>query len=541
MYKRLIEFYDTWDKSSHHFDKRFPEVFKMLVEATRWLDTTNVKQRWWHVIHDTHDLPKCNICNTLVEWRTDNTYSSYCSVKCRGRSELTKSKRKRTTAQRYGADHFSHTQTFSDKYKATCEQRYGVANAAQHEDVKSKREATCLEKYGASSFSQTDAYKAKNKQTCETKYGCSNTGSSHELHEVRRKSLKSKYGVDNANQIHLSEQQLMLIGNKEWLEEQHVLHKRSVAEIAEEIGVSHAGLWNRMKSLSIDINRYYQSKGERELYEFILSLGLSAKQNDRSILNGQELDIVIEDKKIAIEYNGVFWHSEGNGKTRSYHKQKYVLAKQQGYRLVQIWENEWITSRSKIEARLKHILCSSNTKIFARKCVVERLSADQYRPFLELHHTQGNCSGVTLAYGLIYNQRLVAVMTFGKSRFEQNKWELLRYASSCAVVGGASKLFKAMINDATPREVVSYSDLRWGDGNVYQTIGMVFVHETPPNYHYFHASKPLTLMSRVRFQKHKLGAILADYNPDMSEWDNMKRNNYDRIWDCGHAKYTYLR
>jgi len=32
---------------------------------------------------------------------------------------------------------------------------------------------------------------------------------------------------------------------------------------------------------------------------------------------------------------------------------------------------------------------------------------------------------------------------------------------------------------------------------------------------------------------------LANFNPNLSEWENMKNNGYDRIWDCGHLKYEW--
>jgi hypothetical protein len=41
----------------------------------------------------------------------------------------------------------------------------------------------------------------------------------------------------------------------------------------------------------------------------------------------------------------------------------------------------------------------------------------------------------------------------------------------------------------------------------------------------------------MSFQKHKLEKLLKIYNPSLSEWENMKNNGYDRIWDCGHGKY----
>ena len=36
--------------------------------------------------------------------------------------------------------------------------------------------------------------------------------------------------------------------------------------------------------------------------------------------------------------------------------------------------------------------------------------------------------------------------------------------------------------------------------------------------------------------KHEIGE-LRYYNPDITEYQNMLNNGYDRIWDCGNKKY----
>ena len=52
------------------------------------------------------------------------------------------------------------------------------------------------------------------------------------------------------------------------------------------------------------------SIAETELSEFITSLNVDIVTNERTILNGKELDIYIPSHKIAIEYNVLYWHSE---------------------------------------------------------------------------------------------------------------------------------------------------------------------------------------------------------------------------------------
>lgn len=104
-----------------------------------------------------------------------------------------------------------------------------------------------------------------------------------------------------------------------------------------------------------------KSKGELELSSFVESTGFSIICNDRKILKGLELDIVIPELKIAIEYNGDYWHSdEVIQKTRgvsskTFHKLKMTLALESGYRLYFIWESDWISFNEEVKDSLLNL------------------------------------------------------------------------------------------------------------------------------------------------------------------------------------------
>ena len=73
------------------------------------------------------------------------------------------------------------------------------------------------------------------------------------------------------------------------------------------------------------------SKSENEIYSYVCSL--VGKENvikkDRQILGKYELDIYVPSKKIAIEYDGLYWHSEENGKDKFYHLNKTEMCAKQ--------------------------------------------------------------------------------------------------------------------------------------------------------------------------------------------------------------------
>jgi very-short-patch-repair endonuclease len=266
------------------------------------------------------------------------------------------------------------------------------------------------------------------------------------------------------------------------------------------------------------------SKAEQEIADFVSSLGVSIKQSSYSVIPPYEVDIYCPDQKVAIEYNGLWWHRDdlvGN-KTRK----KWQLADEAGVKLVQIFEDEWRDHKEQVKRRLEAMLGVSG-RIYARNCLVYRPSKTEAREFLEFHHTQGSGAALNRVYGLKCQNRLVAIATFGLGRFNNDGWELLRYASDGRVVGGISKLVSAFRSD-NRGPIVSYADLRWGDGESYRSAGFRLEKITEPDY-WWVDPKTTTRTPRYALQPQKIG---------MSEKEYAAAHNMYRVSGVGHKKWV---
>jgi hypothetical protein len=272
-------------------------------------------------------------------------------------------------------------------------------------------------------------------------------------------------------------------------------------------------------------------------------------ENVKSILsNNKELDIYVPSKSVAIECDGLFWHGEDVGnKGRRYHIDKTIECESKGIRLIHIFEDEWTSKKELIKIKLAHLLKLNSAKsIFARKGTVSDISKETKALFLDANHIQGNCQS-SINLGLLYNGAVVAVMTFGHKRIFMNskktegEYELLRYAtdSNYTVIGGASKLMSYFITHYHPSRIISYADRRWTyyKNNLYERIGFKKVSDGTPNYWYFGRQGNYRRFHRFGFAKHTLSKRLHIFDPSISEWENMKNNGWDRIWDCGNLKY----
>lgn len=121
--------------------------------------------------------------------------------------------------------------------------------------------------------------------------------------------------------------------------------------------------WNSKRSRCPKCSKHGTSKQEAELVKFIQSISDSRIiLNDRSIINPKELDIVIPDLKLAIEYAGLYWHSEKAGKDKFYHYNKLEACKKVGYNLITIFEDEWVSTPDTVKTRLFRYLSQDECK-----------------------------------------------------------------------------------------------------------------------------------------------------------------------------------
>jgi hypothetical protein len=274
------------------------------------------------------------------------------------------------------------------------------------------------------------------------------------------------------------------------------------------------------------------SNGEKEVVDFLKSLNIEVIENDRSIIPPLELDIVVPEKKLAIEYCGLYWHSELR-LDKNYHSNKLEQCNKAGYRLITIFEDEWLNKQEIVKSRLKYILGLEENRIYARKCTVKEISKIWSKEFIEKYHIQGYSSS-SLCLGAFYNSELVAVMTFGKRG--KSIYELNRFCTSTNVVGVFSKILKYFEEkNSECKEIITFADRRWSEGDLYKKIGFEKDKELNPDYSYFKTN-------RIRFHKfgfrhYGMKNKLENYNPNLTERENMLNNNYYRIYDCGKIRW----
>lgn len=289
---------------------------------------------------------------------------------------------------------------------------------------------------------------------------------------------------------------------------------------------------------------YYPNRSfaETEIADFIKKNinGNDILINDRSFLKGNELDILIPSMNLAIEYNGLYWHSN---KPKNYHLMKTEACESRGYRLIQIFEDEYISKKDVLFSKLKHILGVDYNlpKIYGRKCQIREIEYAQASDFLEKNHIQGKAKS-TVYLGAFYNDSLCGVMTFINKK--NGKWELNRFATDITkrAIGVASKIFKYFIKVYDPIEIKSFADRRWTTNlrdNLYTKLGFNFDSTLRPDYKY-QINGVMERLHKFGFRK-KILSKKYGLPMTMTETEMTESLGAKKIWDCGLLKYIWKK
>jgi hypothetical protein len=471
--------------------------------------------------------------NEDIKQRTHETNIIRYGSKSPIQNEDIRKKIEDTTIERYGVKHFSKTDEFKQKVTSTSLSKYGETHFLKNDQIKKKKTSTNVERYGVGCTLQNDAIKAKAISTITDKYGTSHYMKSDAFKGVVKSKNKLRFTAHFMDI--LPKDYTLLRYDTSML---HVHH----TECDSSFSITTKNYTNRINYKTIictNCNKISEniSGYEVEMREYIKSLGVKHELNNRTVLNGKEIDILLPDHNVAIEVNGLYWHSE-IFKDTDYHINKTKQCQEKSFSLLHIFEDDWVYKKDIVKSIISNKLHLIESKIFARKCEIRYVGAKEAKLFLDENHIQGACRS-KYKIGLYFNNRLVSLMTFGyRKTNRKNEFELIRFCNiiNTNIIGAASKLFNFFISNHKIEEgyIVSYADISLFDGGMYERLGFNRVHLSKPNYFW--------VVNKVRnhryvFNKQKL--IKQGFDPNKTEVQIMHEQGLYRIYGCGQVRYVY--
>lgn len=486
-----------------------------------------MRERIFWLQHGLNDYPNCFECSihlTSKNFRTNvkgGTYGRFCSSKCSARSVELRAKKAQTVLDKYGATSY-------------------LASA----DARKKIEETNISRYGAKTPHPWGS-------------------------EMFVNYIREKYGIDNIRHVDSINDKIIraqiasnIVTGKTHSSIANCESKRMVACINVELALNESrdilekiplkwkhtcGAVYTSPIVDGDINGCPScgsgcSVLELSLRNLVYETGIEFSSKDRTVLKTKELDILVPSRKLAIEFNGIYWHSAIKNGDRYYHLAKTEEALENGTRLIHIWENDFLQKTDVVKSIIYNALGVNTNKISARSCEVREMTSKEANAFLEENHLRGGLRSSSFRLGLFHKDELVQVMTFGACRFNKKyEWELHRLAGKTFtnIRGGAKKLLTHFQRIKNPKSILTYADRCLGEGNVYSSIGFTKIGSSAPSYFWACTASAFTI-PRYQSQKHKLEKLLGkDFDPALSESENMKRVGWFKIWDCGNNIYEW--
>ena len=273
------------------------------------------------------------------------------------------------------------------------------------------------------------------------------------------------------------------------------------------------------------------SKEEKDLCFWISEQNISFLESDKTVLPPKELDIFIPNNNLAIEYNGLHWHSEIY-KEKNYHLDKTLKCKEKGIQLFHIFSDEWNNKQEIVKSMIKYRLNLTENKIYSRKLEFIKLTEDESKEFFNENHISGNTKSL-IAYGLKdKNNILYSVISFRKpiqKKYDNQTIEIARFANKLnyVVPGSFQKLLAHSILELkllNYNKILTYADLRFGTGSVYLKSGFDFIGTSKVDYWYTNG--------KIRENRFKYRA-----QNGMSEKEYAKSQNMYKIYGCGSNIY----
>lgn len=545
---RLISIKNNFGLNCYYEIKK-EKLLPFVIQYTDFLDkNSSDMQRIWHIINEDNEIHVCKFCGNKVKFRNKTfSYNKTCNEKsCFKKlvSEITSSKeiiekRKKTCVERYGSEtylgnkdnidkikingqFYFQSDEFKEKRKKKIDQKSKELGCDYYSLISQKSKETLLRKHGNNYF-QSDEFKSKIKNGINQKYG-SDFEKTEEFQKLVENNFKSIISNDGFSNI------LKYVSYGATINGLHDIKCKKCNEIF----TITSSLYNlrKIKNHIICTNCNPTLKGyssqEKELLDFIKEIyNGEIIENSRSIISPYEIDIYLPEVRLAIEYNGNFFHSIKNVKSKNYHENKTKLCLEQGIQLVHIWEYIWESKKEIVKSIFinklyGHIII----KNYARKCKIKLVEIEEEREFLKNNHLKGYTQS-TICIGLYNeNNKLLQIISFRKTNYGYELKRNCTLINNC-VIGGLSKIWSYFIKNYTFDSILTFNDRNIFIGECYERLGFKLIKINEPNYKYLETCGKISSKQTYRTNELK------------KESEYEKELNLLRIYECGIGVYLY--
>jgi very-short-patch-repair endonuclease/DNA-binding CsgD family transcriptional regulator len=390
-----------------------------------------------------------------------------------GISEHRQAAHYKTMIEKYGVKHYLQCAAGQNSYKQSIKNKYGVECVYDDPILKArileKSKKTSLTRYG------------KEWVVCDTKYD-----------EQRRKTR-----IKNGNEV-----------------EYNGLNAR---QLADNLDINLSSFHERVRKVGLELainTEKHHTCLESIMMKWLDEIGVEYKT--QFCVNNRIADFYIPARNLIIEVDGLYWHSDNIIKDNNNHVKKRNIYMEAAYTSLFFRENEIYKQFNIVKSIINNKL-NNVQRIGARKCELVELTKGESDVFFSTNHLMGYGKGT--GFGLKYSDNIMAAILI--KRRKNKEYEISRFASilNYSIAGGFSKLLNFAQNKLQMSSLVTFIDLRYGQGTYLQNLGFQHVGT--------HTSFKWTdghgIYNRMQF-------------PNNTGYDK----GLFKIWDCGQAKWIKI-
>src|SRR5271157_1061722 len=267
----------------------------------------------------------------------------------------------------------------------------------------------------------------------------------------------------------------------------------------------------------------------REIYDFVIGLAADAEfshwfRNEHG--EKREYDIYVPSKKLAIEYHGLYWHTEektGRGDWSKFKNRGNI-------RLLQVYQDEWSRKKEIIKAQIQELLSvAPKLRVNPIFEAIPSKTPSEARSFLDSHHYLGAAGGcLTILARHPKSKEIIGVWVFMKREAGTVLWHRACWDHRYKAWNPHEKALRMampILKGTGFRRMITFADNRFHTGEMYEKIGFRFEKEIPPDYYYTDG--------KVRKSKYALRVKAG-----VDEVDNAAAMGWHRIWDSGKKRFS---
>lgn len=387
-------------------------------------------------------------------------------------------KRKKTYIERFGVDNPSSNEKVKDKRRKTIKNRYGVDCVLKDPSIREKCKDTMIQLYGTEHPLQVPEFFEKVKSTNLERYGTEYCI----IGEKRKETLgilSEEYGnlLTSPNQVMLSPYAVECLRDKSKLEKAY--GEGSIMRLAESLGISYTTAVNALHAHGVPINKKPRSKAEKDLEGMIRGLGFDVVCNDRTTF-GVEVDLYIPEAQLAIEYNGIYWHSS-IFKESGFHQRKSLVVRDKGENLIHVWEDDWIDiKRREIVKEIIKTFLGVTDHVSSENSDIVDVSEHQARELFNKNSIHGFVDS-TVYYGISCDGEIVFLVGLSGNG---EIWKVDGVSHTKRVDGGLNRILDHFKSIHEWEKIEARANLNCGDEGMYRDAGFSFNKVIPPKMYF---------------------------------------------------------